>query len=97
MRASDVVVLPTCCLVAATKIGRGRLVVSTTVDAANRRHVDAAALLAVRAMGLFAIISYSDCLSTVLLLLHNNIICGGVAVASIEHHERHHLISLVQR
>jgi hypothetical protein len=26
MRASEVVVLPTCCLVAATKMGRGRLV-----------------------------------------------------------------------
>lgn len=41
MRARDVVVLPTCCLVAATKIGRGRLSLWLVVVENNSRDDDA--------------------------------------------------------
>jgi hypothetical protein len=40
MRARDVVVLPTCCLVAATKIGRGRLSLWLVVVVENNSRDD---------------------------------------------------------
>lgn len=57
IRAREVVVLPTCCFVAATKIGRGRLV---DVDENRRRYnaVEAVVLVALDRMGVFEIMMH---------------------------------------
>lgn len=58
IRAREVVVLPTCCFVAATKIGRGRLVDE------NRRRYNAveAVLVAFDRVGVFGIMMHFDLL-----------------------------------